>query len=118
MESDVPKPTPSIDLTPTQSLLSSGSPKGMYTYFLLALCRNYFETAKTSDSTGSDIERATVALISFCPNRQRREELWDYYLDQKKDVNTFSASVHVVGELISYLSELLEFEEYSTGGLL
>jgi hypothetical protein len=113
---------PTIDLTPTAALLATGSPKGMYTYFLLAACKNYFETLR-GDGDKFKIESATVALIALCPARDKREELWKFYSDHKTaagstDSATLYASVHVVGELISYLSDVLEFLEDSTGAVL
>jgi hypothetical protein len=99
-----------------------GSPRSMYTYFLLNLCHEYFSTMKNGESENNDIDRATAALISFCPNREMRENLWQFYNEGKKDhygnTNVVTASVHVVGELISYLNEVLEFEETVNGGVL
>lgn len=121
MTEAIQKNTPSIDLTPTAALLNSGSPKGMYVFFLLSLCKNYFECARDGGENGyssDSIERATAALIAFCPNRQVRESLWKKYGTERDEGNGFTASVLTVGELISYLSEVLEFEESSTGGFL
>lgn len=109
------KPQSTIDLNPIAAN-SMGSPKGMYVYFLLALCRNYFETMK--DGSTISIDSATAALIAFCPNREKRKELWDGYIKEKSHTNTTTSSVYAVGELVSYLSEVLEFEERSTGGLM
>ena len=100
--------------------LITGSPKSMYVFFLLSLCRNYFEVMRVS-STEVDIESATAALIAFCPNRTERERIWKLYLetrDRKPRVTTTTASVTAVGELVSYLSLALDFEEESTGGLM
>ena len=105
---------PSIDLSLTNSLLATSSPKGMYVFFLLALCKNFFESARDN----KDMERPLTALVAFCPNRRERERIWLFYEDSKTKTNTFQASIMTVGELISYLSESLEFEESSTGGLM
>jgi len=119
MSETITKPAPTIDLTPTNSLLASGSPKGMYTFFLLALCKNYFETAITGADADA-FERATAALIVFCPSTAERNRIWKFYIDKKNESggNQFTASVLAIGELISYLSAVLEFEETSTGGLM
>jgi hypothetical protein len=112
--------TPSVDLGATSQLLASGSPRGMYVYFLLALCKNYFEVMR-SDATPYDMEKATVSLIAFCPSDRKRQELWDFYCSQKaltEDSGSLYASVHCVGSLISYLSETLEFIEDSNGAFL
>jgi len=107
-----------VDLSHTSALLQQGSPKGMYTYFLLACAKNYFERL-SSGADNIDIEGATLALIAFCPNRAKREELWDFYKVRKETTkDTQYSSVHTIGELISYLSEMLEFEEQSNAGIL
>ncbi|MDD3645561.1 MAG: hypothetical protein PHR19_08550 [Bacteroidales bacterium] len=99
-----------------------GSPRTMYTYFLLSLAHEYFTTMKNGESGDTNIDRATAALIAFCPNREMRENLWQFYSEGKKDAygnkNLETASVHVIGELISYLNEVLEFEENVSGGVL
>jgi len=99
--------------------LITGSPKAMYVFFLLSLCRNYFEVMRVS-SPEVDIESATAALIAFCPNRTERERIWKLYVDErdKKPRSVTTASVTAVGELVSYLSLALDFEEESTGGLM
>lgn len=119
MSENFPKSGSSIDLSPISGNMG-GSPKVMYTYFLLSLARNYFEDMRAGD-TGS-IERSTAALIAFLPNPTKRTELWNRYVKERDssgyEERYIDASVHTVGELISYLSELLEFEEKSTGGLM
>ena len=94
----------------------------MYTYFLLQLCKNLFEAINVSESEYSDkrVERATAALLAFLPNREMRERLWARFLELKAQPRqgTFSACVYVTGDMISYLSDVLELETRSTGGLL
>ena len=118
MSETISKPAPTIDLTPTNSLLATGSPKGMYTFFLLALCKNYFETA-VNGADADCLERATGALVAFCPSTAERERIWNFYIDKRASgTNQFTASVLSIGELITYLSAVLEFEESSAGGLM
>jgi hypothetical protein len=112
---ETPKPT--IDLSPTASLLN-GSPKSMYVFFLLSLAKNYFESAVSGQSGA--IENATAALIAFCPNKPKRTELWGLYVKARDDPDNsgIAASVIAVGSLIDYLSEVLEWEEEAVGGVL
>ena len=118
MSETIQKSAPTIDLTPTNSLLASGSPKGMYVYFLLALSRNFFECA-TNGASDDSLERAAGALIAFCPNTTERRRLWEYYHEQRKETKSqYTASIYAIGELVSYLSAVLEFEESSTAGLM
>jgi hypothetical protein len=110
---------PSVDLSMTNSLLTSGSPKGVYTFFLLACAKNYFEVMREKDSGAINIEGATIALIAFCPNRAERERIWKFYEDyERTSKSAQNASAKAIGELISYLSEVLEFEEQANAGLL
>lgn len=100
-------------------LAGGGSPKSMYTWFLLGLCKNFYETMRDNPEP-RNIDAATTALISFCINKEKRENLWTMYEREKGGdrANSLSASVKAVGELMSYLGESLELEEESYGGLL
>ena len=106
-----------FDLNP--GMLGAGSsPKLIYVFFLLKLCTNYFETMRATLDTGN-IDAATAALIAFCPDKQTREALWSQYTEDKSNGRDIvSASAITVGDLISYLSDTLEFTESSTGGFL
>ena len=100
-----------------QGLIGPGaSPKNIYVFFLLNLCKNYFETMRGGD--GENIVSATAALVAFCPDKKTREALWKTYTAEKEKADTLTASVMTVGDLISYLSDTLEFTEKSTGGFL
>jgi hypothetical protein len=109
------------------SALSSGaSPKGIYLIFLLNNATNYFFTMRTSREAET-IEQATAALLSFCPDKDIREKLWKRYtaiVEGREEgapiggSTVVTASVLVVGDFISYLSDTLEFTEKSTGGFL
>jgi hypothetical protein len=106
----------STDFTPTTDLLG-GSPKMMYTYFLLNQCTKYLDAMKTPDKI--DVDSATASLLAFCPDTKRRDELLDKYQARKKDPtigkNVVTASILTIGDFNAYLSEVLEFTEKSTG---
>jgi hypothetical protein len=109
------------DMPSLQSLTGPGSsPKQLYVFFLLRLCSNYFETMRMSSGDMGNVDAATAALIAFCPDKGIREAIWNSYVNQKKkdDGNTMTASVNAVGDLITYLSESLEFVETATAGFL
>jgi hypothetical protein len=107
--------SPAFDIP--QSLMGSqASPKALYIFFLLRLCSNYFETMRTTSDDTDSIDAATAALVAFCPDKKTRETLWVTYSTTKASENTLTASVHTIGDLISYLSDTLEFLEKSTGG--
>ena len=101
--------------------LVAGSPKLIYTNYLLGLCKNYFETARSGDN----IDRATAALIAFYPEEKMQAELWRYYEEERKKLErakdgdpSFTASCKAIGKMVVALSEALEFVEKSTGGFL
>ena len=108
-------PQGSTDL-PMTVMGQGSSPKILYVYFLLNLCRDYFNTMRTGQ--GGDIDAATAALVAFCPDKKERERIWKVYTSTKDRDGTTTASVMAVGELITYLSDTLEFTEKSTGGFL
>ena len=109
-------PNVGADFTPTTGM-AGGSPKTLYVFFLLNLCSRYFEVMRAGETY--DIDAATASLVAFCPDREKREELWKTYMIEKQKTNSsVTASVLVVGDLISYLSEIMEFTEKSTAGFL
>ena len=112
---------PGSELPFSQAIAGPGaSPKQLYVFFLLRLCSNYFETMRGNSDQAGNVDAATAALIAFCPDKGTRESIWRTYLSKKKedDGNTMTASVMAVGELITYLSESLEFVETATAGFL
>lgn len=108
----------SLDST-SGALLGGGSPKTLYTFFLLNLCKQYFEVMLQTELKPNNIDASTYALVSFCLNREKRESLWKMYEELREEDrrNTMFASTRTVGELMSYLSETLELEEEAVGGL-
>lgn len=128
-----------LNLQPVlNSAMSTGSPKGLYVYFLLELCRGFCEEMRQLDrSTGSEksVSNATLALIAFCPDKTKRKELLRLFVDladtptkEARDwalseygyapKNKQTAAVLVVGELIDYLGEVLELTEVESGAMV
>jgi hypothetical protein len=106
----------STDFTPTTDLLG-GSPKMMYTYFLLNQCTKYLDAMK--DPEKINIESATSSLLAFCPDTKRRDQLLDKFEERMNDPklkkSKITASILTIGDFNAYLSEVLEFTEKSTG---
>jgi len=102
------------------STISGGSPKIIYTIFLIGLCKSHFESMAPDKLV--EVNYKTAALIAYCPNRDKRNELWETYSNEigknPSESEVVSASVHAVGELMSYLNSVLEFESSSTGMIL
>ena len=106
---------PSSEFTPTTELLG-GSPKMMYTYFLLNQCAKYLDGMRTPESI--NVESATASLLAFCPDITRRDQLLNKYHERIKDtkIGEVTASILTIGDFQAYLSEVLEFTEKSAGG--
>jgi hypothetical protein len=103
----------STDFTPTTELLG-GSPKMMYTYFLLNQCAKYLDAMKQPKDI--NVDTTTTSLLAFCPDIARRDQLFQSYLDRKADGgNSVTASILTIGDFQAYLSEVLEFTEKSAG---
>lgn len=104
------------DFTPTTELLA-GSPKMMYTYFLLQRAGKYLD-AMLNQIDEETLETATASLLAFCPDVKKRDELFDNYVRRKQDpeVGKKTASILTIADFQAYLSEVLEFTEKSTGG--
>jgi hypothetical protein len=104
----------STDFTPTTELLS-GSPKMMYTYFLLNQCAKYLDAMKQPKNI--DVDTTTTSLLAFCPDVARRDQLFDSYQKRKEKMESpVTASILTIGDFQAYLSEVLEFTEKSTAG--
>jgi hypothetical protein len=104
----------STDFTPTTELLG-GSPKMMYTYFLLNQCAKYLDAMKQPKDI--NVDTTTTSLLAFCPDVARRDQLFKSYLDRKKEIESdVTASILTIGDFQAYLSEVLEFTEKSTAG--
>jgi hypothetical protein len=105
----------STDFTPTTELLG-GSPKMMYTYFLLNQCAKYLDAMKQPKDI--NVDTTTTSLLAFCPDIGRRNTLFDSYQKRKEDPkigNAVTASILTIGDFQAYLSEVLEFTEKSAG---
>jgi len=105
----------SAEFTPTTELLS-GSPKMMYTYFLLNQCAKYLDAMRQPKDI--NIDTSTNSLLAFCPDIAKRDKLWQSYIDRKDDPrigNSVTASILTIGDFQAYLSEVLEFTEKSAG---
>jgi len=105
----------SNDFTPTTDLIN-GSPKNMVTFFLLSRCTEFSRAMQKPDDV--DVDAMTADLLSYCPEVNRRNTLWDKYMDRKKDPKTKNptAAILTKGDFWAYICEVLEFTEKSTGG--
>ena len=66
---------PSISISSgSGSTITGGSPKMIYTIFLIGLCKSHFESMAPDKL--AEVNYKTAALIAYCPNKEKRDELW------------------------------------------
>ena len=104
-------------------MMMGSSPKILYTAFLLGLIREYFGLVMEKDIGEGQIERGFTLLVSFCPDKNTREQILGYYADLTqvegdKRISKANAAIMSAGLLIDYLSEALDLTESSEGAFL
>lgn len=106
-----------IDLSPLGQYSLGGSPKQMYTYFLLSLMKDFFTGVKVNDS--EQLENCIMALVACIPDANEQKRLSDFYFDQRnKNKPIRQAAILTLGQVTIFLNNTLEFSETSTGGLI
>jgi hypothetical protein len=109
------------DLAASTALISGGSPKTLYTSFLLGLVREYFGLIMASEVSDTQIESGFSCLVAFVPDREVRQKIWDLYIERRGNEGTQEfrlAAVSCTGELVDYFSEVLDLTESSSGAFL
>jgi len=95
-----------------------GSPRGDYTFFLLQQCaRHQWIMSATPEDGYFNIRNSCLSLLSWCPDKDKRDELFRVYKEKEREYNgdVVSASIYVVGMFVDYLNESLEFTEKEYG---
>jgi hypothetical protein len=106
-----------IDLTPLGQYSLGGSPKQMYTYFLLSLMKDFFVGVKSNDS--EQIENCIMALVACIPDASEQLRLSDFYFRERTNGKPIRQSaILTLGQVTIFLNGTLEFSETSTGGLI
>lgn len=107
------------DLQASNAMTTGGSPKLLYTSFLLGLIREFFSLIMTESATPLQVERGFSTLVGFCPDKQAREQIWDAYVRRRDDKGSAAnAAILSCGDLVDYLTEALDLVETSEGGFL
>lgn len=106
-----------IDLTPLGQYSLGGSPKQMYTYFLLSLMKDFFTGVKTGDS--EQVQNCIMALVACIPDSREQERLSNFYFQKlKEDKPIHQAAILTLGQVTIFLNGTLEFSETATGALI
>ena len=105
-----------IDLTPLGQYSLGGSPKQMYTYFLLSMMKDFFSGVKTNDS--DTIQNCIMSMISCIPDAKEQRRLTKFYFDELKEGKpVVQAAILTQGQVTILLNDTLEFSEKATGAL-
>lgn len=106
-----------IDLSPLGQYSLGGSPKQMYTFFLLSLMKDFFVGVKVNDSEQQ--ENCIMALVACIPDANEQRRLSDFYFNERKGGKPVrQAAILTLGQVTIFLNATLEFSETSTGGLI
>lgn len=106
-----------IDLTPLGQYSLGGSPKQMYTYFLLSLMKDFFTGVKTSDS--DQVQNCIMALVACIPDSKEQNRLSEFYFARLNEGKPISQSaILTLGQVTIFLNGTLEFSESSSGALI
>lgn len=106
-----------IDLTPLGQYSLGGSPKQMYTYFLLSLMKDFFVGVKSNDS--DQIENCIMALVACIPDADEQIRLSDHYFKMREQGKPIRQSaILTLGQVTIFLNGTLEFSETATGALI
>lgn len=108
------------DIDSTRNISEAGSPRVLYTTFLLGLLREFFGLVMSSDVPRSQIEDGFSCLIAFCPDKNVRTKIWKNYLEriENSDDKVRSAAIQSTGEMIDYLTSVLDLTSVSNGAYL
>ena len=109
------------DIASSAMMLGAGSPKQMYTSFLLGLVREFFSLVISGNVDDNQIESGFSCLVAFCPEREVREKIWNLYIERRGNENNQEfrrAAISTTGDLVDYLSECLDLTEFSEGAFL
>lgn len=108
----------SKDISSTNLLQTGGSPKMLYTSFLLGIVREFFGLILTNKVDEDQIERGFTTLVAFCPEKAIRLQIWSEYVKRRDKDGKVSAAINSCGDLIDYLSVSLDLTETSEASFL
>lgn len=90
----------------------------MYSAFLLVEAHEYMRLMRESPDIIKNIDAATAAYLAHFPDREIKRKLFDLYDAEKKKPNTnkITASINTISEMMSYLSDVMEWTQKSYQG--
>lgn len=101
----------------TLSSVEKGAPVDLYMFFLLRLCYEFYSTLDPTQK-GAVVAK-TASLVSFLPDRAARDQIWEEFLVEKEsEAGVLTASVHAVGNCVSYLNEVMDLTKVTWSGII
>jgi len=114
-----------MDIFPKDTSLSNisekmqGNPNLMYSAFLMVECHEYLAMMRESTKE-LNIDAGTGALLAMYPDREIKKKLQALYLEIKNDPKNeggkTNASILTVSEMMSCLSDVMEWTTKSYQG--
>lgn len=102
------------------SLMEStqGNPNTMFAMFLLSECHEYLAMMRESKTGTLNIDVGTASLLAMYPDRDIKKKLTEHYEAEKRvpGNNVATASVNTISEMMSCLSDVMEWTQKSYGG--
>jgi hypothetical protein len=113
-----------MDIFPSGTSISTisdamgGNPNLMYSAFLLVEAHEYMRLMRESPDLIKNIDAATAAYLAHYPDREIKRRLFDLYDAEKKKPNSnkITASINTISEMMSCLSDVMEWTTKSYGG--
>lgn len=112
-----------MDIFPKDTSLSNisekmqGNPNLMYSAFLMVECHEYLAMMRESSDKIRSVDAGTGALIAMYPDRGIKAKLQEMYLVEKgKEGGAVNASILTVSEMMSCLSDVMEWTTKSYQG--
>ena len=94
-----------------------GNPNLMYSAFLMMECHEYMAMMRESSDKVKNVDAGTGALIAMYPDRAVKKKLMELYLEEKqKDGGAVNASIITISEMMSCLSDVMEWTQKSYMG--
>lgn len=89
----------------------------MYSAFLMVECHEYMAMMRETPETKiKNIDAGTAALIAMYPDRTKKKFLFDMYIQEKDKDGPVNASIRTISEMMSCLSDVMEWTQKSYMG--
>jgi hypothetical protein len=102
---------------------TGGKPKDFYIFEFFRCWESYKDDMIKNPLNKDVIDITTALFLAICPDKAKRNELWDQYIELQKTPDrdgkkrsSVTASILATGDMWTYLSEVMEFTEEAYAG--